>query len=162
MAPARAFENLWPSRITFSIGAILTGILALATRPWVELSSAHTYIFTWLGAYGALLGAFDGIAIADYWFVRKARLNLAALYSPGGVYSYEGGFNLLAIVALLIGWALALLGFFDQSLSFLWTGGWFFSLLGGLVAYTLLMRKSKSAVNETQYEAITAEIPSPT
>jgi NCS1 family nucleobase:cation symporter-1 len=157
MAPARAFENLWPSRITFSIGAILTGILALATQPWKELQSAHTYIFVWLGAYGALLGAFDGIAIADYWLVRKRRLDLAALYSPKGIYRYEGGFNLLALVALLVGWAVALLGFFDQSLHFLWTGGWLFSLLGGLIAYAVLMRGTKSTLNEPEYTAITTE-----
>jgi NCS1 family nucleobase:cation symporter-1 len=156
VAPARAFENLWPSRITFSIGAILTGILALATQPWKELSSPHTYIFDWLGAYGALLGAFDGIAIADYWFVRKCRLNLAALYSPNSVYGYADGLNGWAVVALNIGWIIALVGHFVAPLSFLWTGGWLFSLLGGLITYTLFMRGTSSAISQPEYDAITA------
>src|ERR1700722_6651783 len=66
MAPARAFENLWPRVITFAIGAILTGLLSLATMPWYMLSTFATYVFTWLGTYGTLLGPFGGIAIADY------------------------------------------------------------------------------------------------
>ncbi|MBV9439549.1 MAG: cytosine permease, partial [Candidatus Eremiobacteraeota bacterium] len=74
MAPARAFENLWPQRITFAIGAILTGLLALAMQPWYVLATFSAYIFTWLGTYGTLLGPFDGIAIADYWLVRGKRL----------------------------------------------------------------------------------------
>ncbi len=83
MAPARAFENLWPRRMTFAAGAVLTGLLSLAMQPWYVLATFATYIFTWLGTYGAMLGSFDGIAIADYWLVRKRRLDLAQLYMPG-------------------------------------------------------------------------------
>jgi len=157
MAPARAFENLWPSRITFAIGAIITGLLSLAMQPWYVLATFSTYIFTWLGTYGALLGPFDGIAIADYWLVRKRRLNLAQLYSPDGIYSYGGrGFNWRAVGALLIGWSVALLGLLFNPLHFLWAGGWLFGLLGGLLGYWLLMREDKSVISEEAFEAITA------
>lgn len=140
MAPARAFENLWPQRIGFATGAVMTGLLSLAMQPWYVLATFSAYIFTWLGTYGAMLGAFDGIAIADYWLVRKRRLDLAQLYRPDGKYSYAGGFNIRAIAALVAGWALALAGLFVPALHFLWSGGWLFSLVGGLVAYWLLMR----------------------
>lgn len=155
MAPARAFENLWPRRITFAIGAIITGLLSIAMQPWYVLATFSTYIFTWLGTYGAMLGSFDGIAIADYWLVRKRRLDLAQLYTPGGVYSYVKGFNVRAILALLIGWCVALLGLIVPVLHFLWSGGWLFSLLGGLGAYWLLMRNTRSAISEAQYDSIT-------
>lgn len=155
MAPARAFENLMPRHITFAIGAVITGLLSLAMQPWYMLSTFATYIFTWLGTYGAMLGAFDGIAIADYWLVRKRRLDLAQLYTPGGIYSYAKGFNLRAVLALLVGWCTALLGLVVPSLHFLWSGGWLFSLLGGLLAYWALMRKEPSAISEERYESIT-------
>jgi NCS1 family nucleobase:cation symporter-1 len=108
MAPARAFQNLWPRRIGFAIGALLTGLLSLAMQPWKILHDLGTYIFTWLGTYGAMLGAFDGIAIADYWLVRSTRLDLAQLYTPAGRYSYASGVNVRAVVALFVGWCLAL------------------------------------------------------
>lgn len=157
MAPARAFENLWPRRITFAVGAVITGLLSLAMQPWYVLATFSTYIFTWLGTYGAMLGSFDGIAIADYWLVRKRRLDLAQLYTPGGIYSYAKGFNMRAVLALLIGWGVTLLGLAVPALHFLWSGGWIFSLLGGLVAYALLMRGERSAISEEAFEAITRE-----
>ncbi len=155
MAPARAFQNLWPQRIGFATGAVLTGLLSLAMQPWYVLSTFATYIFTWLGTYGAMLGSFDGIAIADYWLVRKTRLDLAQLYTPGGRYSYARGINVRAVIAVLVGWGLALLGLVVPPLHFLWSGGWVFSLLGGLTAYWLLMRGEASVLSESEYDGIT-------
>jgi NCS1 family nucleobase:cation symporter-1 len=161
MAPARAFENLRPQKITFAIGAVMTGVLSLATMPWYMLSTFATYIFTWLGTYGALLGPFDGIAIADYWLVRKRRLDLAQLYTPDGIYAYARGFNPRAVVALAIGWGVAALGLIVPSLHFLWSGGWLFGLIGGLAGYWLLMKNDTSAIDERTYEAITKVEASP-
>jgi NCS1 family nucleobase:cation symporter-1 len=155
MAPARAFENLWPRRITFAIGAVITGLLSLATMPWYVLSNFANYIFGWLGTYGALLGPLDGIAIADYWLVRGRRLDLAQLYTPAGIYAYARGFNLRAVVALAIGWGIAALGLVVPSLHFLWSGGWLFGGAGGLVGYWLLMRNERSVISESAYDAIT-------
>lgn len=155
MAPARAFENLWPRHITFALGAVLTGLLSLAMQPWYVLATFATYIFSWLGTYGAMLGSFDGIAIADYWLVRRRRLDLAQLYTPGGIYSYTKGINVRAVIALAIGWGVALLGLAVPALRFLWSGGWISSLLGGLVAYSLLMRGERSAISEQDFERST-------
>ncbi len=160
MAPARAFENLWPRRITFAVGAILTGLLALAMQPWYVLSTFSTYVFTWLGTYGTLLGPFDGIAIADYWLVRTKLLDLAALYTPGGRYDYAGGWNLRAIGALVVGWIPPLIGLAFAPLHFLWSGGWFFSIIAAGLAYVTLMRADRSLLTSAEYETITQIIPS--
>lgn len=143
MAPARAFENLWPRRITFAIGALLTGLIGAGIQPWYVLAKFNNYIFAWLGTYGAMLGPLDGIAIGDYWLVRRRRLNLSELYRRDGIYSYAGGINLHAVYALLIGWGVVLLGLFEP-LGFLWRGGWFFGLLGGMLSYWWLMRDDPS------------------
>jgi NCS1 family nucleobase:cation symporter-1 len=155
VAPARAFENLRPSKITFALGAILTGVLSLAMQPWYVLAVFSNYIFNWLGTYGALLGPIDGIAIADYWLVRSQRIDLLSLYLPTGRYAYGGGFNIRAIVAVVIGWAVALVGLVVPALHFLWVGGWLFGLVGGFVAYALLMRRDTSLVDTSQYAEMT-------
>lgn len=159
MAPARAFENLWPRRITFAGGAILTGLLALAMQPWYVLSTFSTYVFTWLGTYGTLLGPFDGIAIADYWLVRAKLLDLAALYTPDGRYDYAGGWNLRAIGALVAGWIPPLIGLAFAPLHVLWSGGWFFSIIAAGLAYAALMRADRSLLSPAEYEAITETVP---
>jgi NCS1 family nucleobase:cation symporter-1 len=155
MAPARAFENLWPRYITFAMGAVFTGLLSLLMQPWYVLATFQNYIFNWLGTYGALLGPFDGIAIADYWLVRRRKLDLAQLYRPGGIYSYASGINLRAVAALAIGWGVALIGLRIPSLYFLWAGGWFFGLLGALLGYWLLMRNERSVIDESTFDSIT-------
>lgn len=159
MAPARAFENLWPRVITFAIGAIMTGLLSLLMQPWYVLSAFSTYIFTWLGTYGTLLGPFDGIAIADYWLVRALRLDLVALYHGGGRYAYSGGANLRAVAALVVGWIPPLIGLAVPSLHVLWQGGWFFGLIVALGAYALFMRSDPSKLSEAEFEAITEIAP---
>ncbi|MBV8198727.1 MAG: cytosine permease, partial [Candidatus Eremiobacteraeota bacterium] len=156
MAPARAFENLWPSRITFAIGAVITGLLSLAMQPWYVLAAFGNYIFVWLGTYGGLLGPIDGVAIADYWLVRRRELDLDDLYTPGSRYEYRGGLNWKALAAVVIGWGVALLGLTSPAIHFLWSGGWLFGLFGGLIAYALLMREDASVLPEGEFEAITA------
>ena len=155
MAPARAFENLWPKVITFAAGAVLTGLLSLLMQPWYVLSTFATYVFTWLGTYGTLLGPFDGIAIADYWLVRNLRLDLMQLYTTGGRYDYANGWNLRAVAALVVGWVPALIGLWYAPLGFLWSGGWFFGIVTAGLAYTIFMRTEPSRLTESEYDAIT-------
>ncbi len=40
--------------------------------------------------------------IADYFVVRRRKLNVAWLYSPNGGYRYTGGFSIVALVTLTI------------------------------------------------------------
>jgi NCS1 family nucleobase:cation symporter-1 len=155
MAPARAFENLWPRRITFAIGAIITGILALAMQPWYVLAHFSTYLFNWLGTIGILLGPFDGIAIADYWLVRSRKIDLLQLYTVNGRYDYSRGFNMRAVYSLIIGWLVCLLGLVSPSLHFIWEGGWFFGIVVGLVAYWTLMKNEGSILSDSEYSHIT-------
>jgi NCS1 family nucleobase:cation symporter-1 len=157
MAPARAFENLWPRRVTFAIGAVVTGLLSLAMQPWDVLADFGNYIFAWLGTYGALLGPIDGIAIADYWIVRARKLDLIALYQKRSRYDYARGLNVRALIAVGIGWAVALLGLTAPWLHFLWSGGWLFGLSAALVSYALLMQGDRSVLGPGEFEAITQD-----
>jgi NCS1 family nucleobase:cation symporter-1 len=161
MAPARAFENLWPRRINFALGAVATGLLSLAMQPWFVLATFHNYVFTWLGTYGTLLGPFDGIAIADYWLVRAKRLSLAELYQPSGRYDYAGGWNVRALSALVVGWIPPLLGLVFLQLSFLWGGGWFFSIIFAGFAYAWFMRADRSRLDAAEYAEITEIVAPP-
>jgi NCS1 family nucleobase:cation symporter-1 len=156
MAPARAFENLWPRVITFGIGALLTGLLSLVMQPWYVLATFSAYVFNWLGSYGTLLGPFDGIAIADYWLVRSLRIDLHALYRSDSRYAYAGGLNVRAIAALAVGWILPLAGLVVPALHIFWSGGWFFGLLIALGAYAVFMRTDASRLSAAEFDAITA------
>ena len=111
VAPANAFSNLAPHRITFKQGAMITAVIGIVMMPWRLYNDAATYIFTWLIGYGALLGPVAGIMIADYFVVRRGELIVNDLYKRHGAYEYSRGFNWLAIGALALGVAPSLPGF---------------------------------------------------
>lgn len=103
VSPANDFANLAPAKINFRMGGYITGLIGIVILPWKLVSDPSGYIFTWLVGYSSLLGPVGGIMIADYYFIRKQHLYTPALYDPKGMYSYSNGFNVAAIVALILG-----------------------------------------------------------
>jgi NCS1 family nucleobase:cation symporter-1 len=101
VAPANAFTNIAPTRISFRAGGMITGVIGILMMPWKLLADPQGYIFTWLVGYSALLGPIAGILIADYFVFRKKELSLPELYREGQ-YSFTGGFNWRAVAALFL------------------------------------------------------------
>lgn len=136
VAPANGFANLWPSKIDFARGGIITGIIGIAIMPWKLLENADRYI-GWLIAYSGFLGPIAGIFIADYWVVRRARLSLPDLYSTAGIY---GRWNPRALIALAAGIAVALVGLVVPAVRVLYDYAWFVGFGTAFLAYSVLMR----------------------
>jgi NCS1 family nucleobase:cation symporter-1 len=111
VSPANDFAHLWPRRISFRTGGFITGVIGVLIQPWRLYNDPHGYIFKWLIAYSALLGSIGGILIADYFVLRRRKLDQAGLYRKAGPYWYSGGFNPLALVALVLGIAPCVPGF---------------------------------------------------
>ena len=103
VSPSNDFSNLAPRHISFRTGSLITVFIGVVSFPWGLYQSAGAYVFTWLVGYGSLLGAIGAVMIADYWILRRRRLELADLYKIEGRYTYSGGWNWRAIVAVLVG-----------------------------------------------------------
>src|SRR3977135_3040723 len=93
VSPANDFSNLWPRKISFRTGGVITCFMGIALMPWKLLSSYSTFIFGWLGGYAAFLGPVAGIMICDYFVIRRRVLVVDDLYLRGGIYEYSRGFN---------------------------------------------------------------------
>jgi nucleobase:cation symporter-1, NCS1 family len=111
VSPANDFAHLWPKRISFRTGGLITGVIGILIQPWKLVADPTGYIFTWLIAYSSLLGAVGGVLIADYFLIRKTQLDLPGLYRKDGPYWYQSGFNPAALVALAAGVAPCVPGF---------------------------------------------------
>ena len=155
VSPANDFANLNPAKIDFKTGGYITGIIGILICPWKLIADPSGYIFTWLVGYSSLLGPVGGIMIVDYFFIRNKNLDLTALYTEGGVYSYKNGFNSFAIIALLIGIFPNVFGFlkaislvsattFPDWLTQLYSYAWFVGFgVSGFVYWVLMSKLSK-------------------
>jgi NCS1 family nucleobase:cation symporter-1 len=139
VSPSNDFSNLRPSLISFRTGGLITGVAGILMMPWKLLRDFSSYIFGWLVGCSALLGPIAGIMICDYYVVRHRLLKVEELYRRGGMYEYRNGFNQKAILALVAGIAVALIGLAVPALRWLYDYAWFvgFMVSGGL--YFLLM-----------------------
>jgi NCS1 family nucleobase:cation symporter-1 len=89
------------------------------------------------------------VLIADYFFIRHTRLDLAGLYLREGPYWYVGGYNPVALIALAAGIVPCLPGFaaaigLMSHVPAIWLRlydyAWFVSFGIALLTYFVLMR----------------------
>jgi NCS1 family nucleobase:cation symporter-1 len=145
VSPANDFSNLWPRRISFRIGGLITCLIGLAMQPWRLLSSYGSYVSGWLVGYSGFLGPVAGVLICDYFVIRKKRLNSEDLYRRGGVYEFSGGVNWKAIIALVAGCAVAFVGLVYSPLRVLYDYSWFVGVGVSFVVYAVLMGAGEKA-----------------
>jgi len=138
VSPANDFANALPKFISFKTGGLITGLVGIAMMPWRLLADPKGYIFAWLVGYSGGLGSIAGVLIADYWIVKRTRLRLADLYLPGGAY---GGWNPPAVIATLIGCALAWGGLVIPVLRPLYDYAWFVGFFSAGLMYLVLERR---------------------
>ena len=143
VSPANDFSNLWPRKIGFRTGGVITCFLGIALMPWKLLASYKTFILGWLGGYAAFLGPVAGIMICDYFLVRRRVLQVDDLYLRAGAYEYSSGVNWLALAALVLGAGTALIGLALPSLRVLYDYSWFVGFMVSFLTYYALMRSQR-------------------
>jgi nucleobase:cation symporter-1, NCS1 family len=153
VSPANDFSNLWPRKISFRFGGVITCFMGIALMPWKLLASYKTFILGWLGGYAAFLGPVAGVMICDYFLVRKRVLQVDDLYLRNGSYEYSAGFNWLAIAALVLGAGTALVGLATPSLKALYNYSWFVGFAVSFVTYYAMMRTQREPQVATVEEA---------
>jgi NCS1 family nucleobase:cation symporter-1 len=146
VSPANDFSNLWPKKISFRTGGIVTCFMGVAMMPWKLLANHRTFIFGWLGGYAAVLGPVAGIMICDYFVVRRRMLLVNDLYLRGSAYEYSRGFNWKALGALAAGTAVALIGLAVPPLRFLYDYSWFVGFAVAFIVYLLAMGRQRASL----------------
>ncbi|MFJ3107340.1 cytosine permease [Pseudomonas putida] len=100
-------------------GVLITLFCIIPVEIVVLLPGIYDGFFIFLVWTSALNSALAGIGIADYFFLRKQRLNLRQLYAEPSVspLRYCKGFNPIALVALVAGFAIYVVVFNPQTLA---------------------------------------------
>jgi len=142
IAPANAFSNLLPKKISFRTGGVITGLIGILIFPWLLLDEIQGLLID----VSAILGPVLAILVCDYYLIRKKEIQLAELYKTDGVYTFGGsGFNKAAIISLLIGAFIAIGGKWIPAMSSLYAISWFSGFIVSFILYYVLMKKNKSS-----------------
>ena len=153
VSPANDFSNLWPRKISFRTGGVITCFMGVVMMPWKLLHDYGTFIFVWLGGYAPFLGAVAGIMICDYFVIRRRVLRLNDLYLRDGAYEYSKGFNWRALIALGLGAGTALAGLAIPSVRVLYDYSWFVGFAVSFVMYYAMMQPLRQAALASQEES---------
>ena len=146
VSPAYDIANLYPEKIDFRLGGLITSILSVLVCPWLFVASPQA-ITLFVSIFGAVLGPMFGIMVADYYLVKKQVIKVADLYtmSPTGDFYYDGGWNSRAVMALglagVLSIGLALLGAY-KVIPNVGDWGWLIGASAGALGYMALARPS--------------------
>lgn len=146
--PANDLSNLLPSRISFRTGGLITAFLAFfVSALWVSLISQFG-ITKFVSTLGALMAPAYGIMIADYYLVKRQRLDIQQLFSsdPNGAYFYKGGWNRRALIVFAPVAVFAVLTVWLPQLAFLAGFDWLIgALLAGVLYYAIMPKVSRTS-----------------
>src|SRR5579884_918530 len=140
VSPAYDLANVAPKYIDFKRGGLIAALGALVVLPW-NIYANPVAVNYFLGGLAAFLGPLYGIIILDYYLIRRQQVDLDDLYRAGPVspYWYQGGLNMRALAAFLVGAAisavLALVPMFSNIAAF----SWFIGVIISGALYWILM-----------------------
>jgi NCS1 family nucleobase:cation symporter-1 len=96
---ATIFSNVGGPKFPFWAGVLTAGIVGTVVQPW----NLFDIIIPFLLFVGGILAAIVGILFADYYLIRKRRVNVPELYETQGQFKYMGGVNLAGFIAWIVG-----------------------------------------------------------
>ncbi|MGJ9457438.1 NCS1 family transporter [Oceanobacillus sp. CF4.6] len=102
---AAVFSNVLGPRVSHAIAVFVAGIVGTVIQPW----SVYEVLTQVLLIIGAVLSSVCGILFADYYLLRKRRVNVPDLYKADGQYRFNGGVNVVGFISWAIGGLIATL-----------------------------------------------------
>jgi nucleobase:cation symporter-1, NCS1 family len=161
VSPAYDIANLYPERINFRLGGLITSILSVMVCPWLFVASPQA-ITLFVSIFGSVLGPMFGIMVADFYLIRRQFVVVDDLYtmSEAGTYHYDSGWNRMALIALATSAALsiglALAGAYGLMFN-IGDWGWLIGASAGALVYRALSGQSARAAMLTSSDLEVAQ-----
>lgn len=144
--PAYDLANLFPSKIDFKKGGVITSLIAFPIGAlWVAVIS-KLGIFGFVNTLGAILAPMYGIMIVDYYIVKKEELDIQELFSssPDGKYFYQGGWNRKALYSFFPAAIFSFASVWSPQLQNLSGYAWVIgAALGGILYYFMTLNRTR-------------------
>ncbi|WP_206509612.1 NCS1 family nucleobase:cation symporter-1 [Rhodococcus sp. BGS-1C] len=156
ISPAFDFSNVSPQKISWRAGGMIAAVGSILITPW-NLYNNPAVIHLTLETLGAFIGPLFGVLIADYYLVRKQKVDVDDMFtmSPTGKYWYSKGYNPAAVYATIVGALLAMFpvlfngaidGMEIAGMSTVSKYSWFIGCGVGFALYHVLATRTRLAV----------------
>ncbi|UYP19657.1 NCS1 family nucleobase:cation symporter-1 [Rhodococcus sp. Z13] len=150
ISPAFDFSNVSPQRISWRMGGMIAAVGSVLITPWNLYNNPDVIHYT-LETLGAFIGPLFGILIADYYLVRKQKVIVDDLFtmSEKGTYWYRKGYNPAAVIATVVGAAVAVVPVLFNNAPGMHTAAqysWFIGCGLGFLTYFVLATRTRLAV----------------
>ncbi|TVY44681.1 putative permease [Lachnellula subtilissima] len=78
--------SLFPKYFNIRRGVIFAMLVGgFGMVPWIILSNAKTFL-NFMSAYAVFMAPIAAIMLTDYWFIKRRKIDVPALYDPEGIY----------------------------------------------------------------------------
>ena len=138
-----ALINFFPNSLSLNKASYVIIFFGLLVGGfWLSIFSQQSIIL-FFDNLTAFFGPIFGVVVADFYYVKKQKINHKALFYPkeNSEYVYSAGWNYKAIYSLVIGFIFSASTMWNLSLKFLESFGWIIGALISFILYLLLSKK---------------------
>ena len=135
-----ALINFLPNSLTLNKASYVIIFFGLLVGGfWLSIFSQSSIIFVF-DNLAAFFGPIFGIVVADYYLIKKQKINHKELFYPkdNTEYIYSGGWNYKAIYSLIIGFIFSASTIWNPSLAPFESFGWIIGSFISFILYSLL------------------------
>ncbi len=135
--------NFDPSSFSFKSASYVIAIFGFIIGVFWLIFLSQVGVLSYIDTIGALFGPLFGLMVADFYMIKKGKLENKDIYSleTSGTYYYSGGWHLKGVYSLLLGFIFSASTIWNTNLMFLQSYSWIIGAFVAAFVYYLLARE---------------------
>ncbi len=135
--------NFDPTSFSFKSASYVIAIFGFIIGVFWLTFLSQVGVLSYIDTIGAFFGPLFGLMIADFYMIKKGKLENKDIYSleTNGTYYYSGGWHLKGVYSLILGFIFSASTIWNTNLMFLQSYSWIIGAFVAAFVYYLLTRE---------------------
>ena len=135
--------NFDPSSFSLKSASYVIAIFGFIVGVFWLTFLSQVGILSYIDTIGAFFGPLFGLMIADFYMIKKGKLENKDIYSleTSGTYYYSGGWHLKGVYSLILGFIFSASTIWNTNFMFLQSYSWIIGAFVAAFVYYLLARE---------------------
>jgi len=135
--------NFDPSSFSFKSASYVIAIFGFIIGVFWLTFLSQVGVLSYIDTIGAFFGPLFGLMIADFYMIKKGKLENKDIYSleTSGTYYYSGGWHLKGVYSLILGFIFSASTIWNTNFMFLQSYSWIIGAFVAALVYYLLARE---------------------